>query len=680
MKKDLFKESVIKFVRGLTYPLHFIDIDFETRSAAKIKDVGAWKYSEHETTELLIMRGSIDGGPTKRWLIGDPPPKKLFRLLKEGYIVRAHNSMFEYSIWNNVCVPKLGWPKLSICKFYCTQAIGCAMNFQPALEDMGEQMHLPITKDKEGKALIGFFSIPSNKRDQMWNEPKDNWDRFLRFDEYCDIDVKTQQGIAEFALPLKKFEHQIFLLTEKMNQRGLPIDIPMVTGAIDLIEKFIKEADKRARKITKKEVITLSQRDKVKNWLCTNGCPMPDMQKMTIERTLKKKGIPNRCREILRLRYLASKTSTAKYYKALEMTDKKGRCHDFIKYHIASTGRWGGRGLQIHNFVRPEIELNKWADYDYMAELITNREQGLIEILYGDVMNTLASAARSMIKAPEGKKFIAADYAQIEARIAFWFAGETKALLMFKRGIDIYCDMASDVFGRKITKADEYERFIGKQCILGLGFQMGAPKFKSSLYDNFDTVVDLNFAKSAVSLYRKKWYKVPALWKESNKSAINAVNNPGTYFDCANGKIKFFYDEDIDFLLCKLPSGRCLYYFEPEVHSSSSPWNEEQLVPKLTFMGYDADKRKWVRQHTYGGRLVENYTQAAARDIMCYGMLTAEQAGYYQLFTVHDESVSEVDKDFGSVKKYEELLCKLPKWAEEIPIVAEGWEGIRYRK
>ncbi len=660
--------------------MKFIDLDFETRSKCDIMSQGAWVYSEHRSTEILILRWTVNEGKTTRWLIGDPPPKKLFEYIKKGYLVRAHNSFFEYCIWNHVAVKKLDWPKVPIEQFYCTQAMGCSHSFKPSLEVMGEQMGLEIQKDKEGKRLINMFSKPSRKKGEVFKQPKDYWDEFLRFDLYCDIDVKTQIGIAQYVPLLSEFEHKIFLLTEKMNVRGVPIDLEMVEGAIGLIEYSVGKANEEARQICNGAFESVTQRDAVKNWLEENGCPMPNMQAETIERLLKQdkeeRIYSDDCIRIIELRQQVSKTSTAKYFSALEKIGLDYKVHETSKYHIARTGRWGGRGLQTSNFARPTLP--KWVDYNYVAKLITEEDHEQIEFLYGSVMEVLSSALRSMIKAEKGKKLVAADYAQIEARVLFWFADEKKALKIFAEGGDIYCDMATDIYKRPITKKDEFERFIGKNVILGLGFQMAGPKFKSSLYEKSDVKIELDFAKDVVSFYRKKYKKVKDLWGESNTAAMNAVLNKGHVYHCANKRIA--YKHIGDFLYCKLPSGRRIAYHLPEIKEVQAPWNKNQLINQLTFMGWDSFKHKWLRLQTYGGSLVENYVQATARDIMAYGMLQSEKEGYECIFTVHDECVTMVDEDFGSYQEFEKILARIPKWAEGIPVVAEGWEGLRYRK
>jgi DNA polymerase bacteriophage-type len=655
-------------------PTKFIDLDFETRSRTAIA-TGAWRYSICESTDVLWLKYSIKG-KMYTWRIGDKPPGKLFRYLKKGYHLRAFNSFFEYCIWKNVCETKLGWPSVDIGQFYCVQAMAQAKSFPGSLAGAAEALELPTTKDKEGKRLINMFSKPSRKADEDWKEPENYPEDFARFGQYCEVDVDVQIGIAEAVGPLSDFEYNVFLMTERINAVGLPIDIDMVYGAINLVAKSVQTSNGIFQRITG-TTLNLSQKAAIKNWLEEDGLPLPNMQAGTLDKKIKSPKIHDRHRKILSLIRSAGKISTSKYKKAIEIIGSDFFIHGILKYHRARTGRWGGVGIQPQNFAR--TSLPGWVDYEYLAQLIAEQDYEIIEVLYGDVMEALSSALRSMICAVDGKKLVTADYAQIEARVGFWVAGEEEALEVFRQNKDIYKVMAMDIYKKKEKDITSDERFIGKQCILGLGFQMGAKKFKKNLYDQFDTIIPTEFAEENVAAYRKKYPRVKKIWGELNKAAIKAVDNINCPF--AVGPQRLIYEYDGEYLTCKLPSGRKIHYYNPRVCMVASPWAPGEKMAQLTFMGVDGFTNKWTRLSTYGGMLLENAVQAIARDLMCCGMINAEEHGYPSLFTVHDESISMVpDEPCYSYQEYEKLLSKTPDWAKGIPVVAEGWEGKRYRK
>jgi len=661
---------------------HIIDIDFETRSESNIFDDGACVYAQHPSTEILMVSFSINKKKVYNWnpfTSKQKAPHILLAMVKIGYMVRAFNSEFEYWIWNEVGTRQFGWPELPIEQFYDVMAMSCAMAFPASLEKSGEATKALVQKDKGGAALINFFSKPSRKKGEHFKDPLDYPDKFREFIDYCDDDVASQIAIANKTKLLSPFEHEVFLLTEKMNVRGIPIDIEMVEGALEMVGMYQKHANKKALKLIGKdcEFESLTQTGKVKEWLNDNGCKIPNMQKDVIAEWLSddKKKMSKKARTILKLRQQSSMTSTAKYKKMFAQYAKDGCVHGFLKYHIARTGRWGGRGIQIQNFAKPPQSLPKKIDWGEVAELIKDRDIETIEWLYDDVMSVLSGALRAAIKAPDGYKFVSADYSQIEARFVMWFADDKTGLDEFGGEGKIYEGMASKIYGIPKAKVgkDSFERFIGKQVILGSGFGMGARKFVTSCKEKGGVDVEFQLAKRGIDGYRERYNMVPKLWENAERAAIHATKYPGS----RRRYKKVVYEMRGEHLYCKLPSGRELCYPYAHIQVAKTNWGPQ---PKLHYWGINSYTNKWSLIDTWGGKLTENFVQAAARDVMAYGMLTTEKKGYTTLFTVHDESVAVVPTDFGSVKEYEELLCVLPDWADGCPIEAEGWEGPRYRK
>lgn len=287
----------------------------------------------------------------------------------------------------------------------------------------------------------------------------------------------------------------------------------------------------------------------------------------------------------------------------------------------------------------------------------------------------------------------------------FWLANEQKGLDIFRRGEDIYNDMATTIYGypvnRELPEHDKQGK-LGKVAILGLGFQMGASKFveTAEVMGGVTIVEDLSclhcglFPKAdhhkhefeaadpdemtavkVVQAYREKYWRVKQLWWDTEKAAVQAVQRPGKTAVC--GKVSWIADDD--FLYCILPSGRRLGYPEPAIQQRATPWGDRK--PSLTFKGINPFNRKWMRQHTYGGSLVENATQAVARDLLAAAMLRCEKSGVYApILSVHDEILAEADEGAGDVAEFEHLMATIPKWAQGLPVKAKGWNGKRYRK
>ena len=325
-----------------------------------------------------------------------------------------------------------------------------------------------------------------------------------------------------------------------------------------------------------------------------------------------------------------------------------------------------------------------------------------------DTLKLLSHSLRGAIVAPPGKLLFVADYASIEARVLFFCAREEKGMQMFREGADLYCDLASTIFGRPIipNPANQpWERKPGKEGILGLGYQMGAPKFvercalvgvhmpvankcdRCGVLENAHRRENHPFecekpaevtGVQVVDGYRTKYKDtVVKLWYDQETAAGEATyDKEGTEYEC----YPCTWVKEGRFLYCRLPSGRRLAYPDPAIKTVTTSWGARKNA--LTFMGVNPKTRKgWHRQPTYGGMLVENIVQAISRDIMAEAMKRCEESRIYSpILTVHDEIICEAHKAHGDVKEFEHLIAVCPEWAKGAPIAAEAWAGPRYRK
>ena len=281
---------------------------------------------------------------------------------------------------------------------------------------------------------------------------------------------------------------------------------------------------------------------------------------------------------------------------------------------------------------------------------------------------------RGAITASPGKNLFVADYASIEARVLLWLAEDDAALDVFRNHKDIYCEMASEIYARPITKADKNERQMGKVAILGLGYQMGAAKFVSTCA-TYGIEITEDFSKVVVDAYRSKFWTVKSEWEDQEAAAMEAVRNPWRHVDA--GRVSWVYDKK--FLYCELPSGRRLAYPRAFIQDREMPWGG--MKSSLGYYGINSRTFKWDRQFAYGGMLVENITQAVARDIMAEAIERVEASGVYApLLTVHDELIAEAHPAIGNIDEFVALISQVPEWADGLPVEAEGWSGVRYHK
>ena len=292
-----------------------------------------------------------------------------------------------------------------------------------------------------------------------------------------------------------------------------------------------------------------------------------------------------------------------------------------------------------------------------------------------DTLKLLSQSLRGAIIAPPGKLLFVADYASIEARVLLWCAQDEEGLEKFRNGVDLYCDMASSIYGRPITKANAMERQLGKTAILGLGYQMGAPKFHATC-ESQGIAIDETLAQRTVEAYREKYWRVRQLWYDQETAAGEATyDKEGTEYEC----YPVTWVKDGRFLYCRLPSGRKLSYPDPAIKVITTSWGARKNA--LTYMGVNALSRKWMRQASYGGLLVENLVQAISRDILAEAMTRCEESRIYSpILTIHDEIVCEANQHHGNVEEFGALVGQCPSWSPGLPVATESWAGNRYRK
>ena len=440
-------------------------------------------------------------------------------------------------------------------------------------------------------------------------------------------------------------------------------------SALKLFNTECIKLNKEFKELTKGVVEKPTQREALKNFFDENGLSLPNMQSTTITRALKKsKKLSETNRRLLEIRQAASKTSIAKYKSALERISADGRVHESLRYYGAGkTGRWSSSGVQLHNLVKSSLP--KWTDYDFLVSLLMDENIKLINQLYGDTTEVISSCVRSIIKPKPGYKLMAGDYVGIEARVLAWLAQCKPLLRAFNNNEDSYIQLASEIFNKPEKLVSDEERFVGKSGILGLGYQMGAPKFISSVYEKADVIIPKLLGKKTVDVYRKKYKEIPALWKALNNASIEAVRRPGKNIT-ATWNISFV--KKGPHLHCLLPSGGHLVYAFASI--SVNKFDQPAIHYRSMVQG------QWVSQSGFGGRWAENISQRVSRDIMAHGLLNVEKHGYPVIMSVHDESVSEVKTDFGSLEEYGQLLCDTEDWVKGCPITSECWQGPRYKK
>lgn len=694
---------------------HFT-IDFETRSPTDLKTCGSWVYSQDPATEVLCMAFIFPGEndyylwhpafphlgieecelsphPTK---VTKKRLKKMFKMVKDGTLIEAHNVFFEKVIWNNRMMPDYGWPEIPMDRWRCSAAKASTCSLPRDLDGATRALGVAVDKQKsaDGKKLMLRMCKPRKPRKAELKELTEEWgsvdlipplyyedeDMLQRLFDYCGQDTIAEHELSSRIPDLTPFETRVWQYDQEINWHGTYFDRQMIQNALELIDICVDKLNQELSDITGGVLTKGTQRAKIKEYVNANSpLDIPDTRGQPLRRLLKDKdamkGVSDTVRRVIEICLDVNRTSTAKFKGMLPKMPADNCIRDLLMYHGAGTGRWTGKGVQPHNFPRGQL---KPKDSALAAKLIRIGDWDLINDLWPNlsVMEVLSSALRAAITCRPGKKLVVADYSSIEARVLVWLVGDDKALEIFHLGKDIYKDMAVSIYHVPYDEVTDEQRRMGKQAILGLGYQMGAKKFKATLWDSYDIDIPLELAQTIVDAYRERYRKVKFFWDNINECAIRAVKNKDKVIKCGS-KLMFKYSKG--FLRIRLPSGRCLYYCQPRVKKKALPWGG--TADALTYMSVDGVTRKWVRTDTYGGKLTENVVQAMARDFMAHGLLNIKDHGLYNvLLSVHDELISECPADQGSYEEFEILMADLPDWGHGCPVAAEGWEGERYRK
>lgn len=698
----------------MTRSLH---IDVETRSAVDLKKTGAYVYFDDPTTDIWCAAYAFDDEPVKLWTPGEPCPDEIFDHIVEGGRCVAHNAAFERLCFAKLLGPRYGWPVPRTEQWYCTMAMALAMALPAGLEDACVVTKTPIQKDAAGARVMKQMAKP--RRPRKGENPTgllwwDDEQRRQTLYAYCKTDVEAERLLEKRLSPLSDFEQKLWWLDQAINDRGVHVDAELCQAALAIVDESRERLDREMRQITCGEVNGTSAVNQIKTFLRdVEGLDIGDsLAKDAIVELLIRDDISPRARRVLELRQAGSKISVAKIDALLNGMQADRRSRGLLQYHAASTGRWGGRRFQPQNIKRPELK-----NVEMAIAAVRTGNHDLVEMMYGNVLGAIGDCLRGMVGTAEGNKLVVADYSNVEGRVLAWLAGEEWKTQAFKdydagEGPDLYKLAYAKAFGMEPGAVDKEQRQVGKVMELALGYQGGVGAFETmaagygvkvgpqvdqilgaapaGVADRVEAAwksrgrasgieIDTWMAAEALKvLWRDAHPAVVRYWRDMEDAAIEALKGRVARV----GAIRFY--KSGSFLFMELPSTRRLAYAFPKLEKVQTPWKDANGDPvwreQVQFKAVDSVTRQWVETSTYGGKLVENACQAVARDLLAEALFRLDAAGYPTILTVHDEAMAEVPEGFGSVREYEQLMSELPAWAGGLPLVAEGWEGARYRK
>lgn len=653
--------------------MDILSIDVETYCDLDIKDVGAYRYCEHPSFEILLFAYAFNDEPVEivDFKNHENIPFEVINALDDPNVIKsAFNANFERQSIENFFMQTWCPPE----EWQCTMIKSLTIGLPGSLDMVGKALHLPEDKQKmkEGKELIKYFCKPCKPTkvngQRTRNLPEHAPEKWETFKLYCKQDVEVERDIRNKLIRYKTLdkEQKLWELDQRINDRGINTDLELIKKAIECDAGYAEKL-----KIEATELTGLSNPNspaQLKEWIGKRiGYAVGSLTKDTIPTLLQEaeiKGIEE-VKRVLELRQLMGKTSIKKY-KAMEVARcEDGRVRGLLQFYGANrTGRWAGRLVQVQN-----LPQNHLPDLDDARKLVRTGQFDEIEFLYDSIPDTLSQLIRTAFIPREGNRFIVADFSAIEARVIAWVSGEQWRLDVFNTHGKIYEASASQMFKvpiESIKKGSDL-RQKGKiaELALGYGGSVGAltsmDKEKSIPEDELPGLV-----KS----WRNANPKITKFWWDVDKAAKKAIHEKTTV--CMQHGIKFIYDPGVLFI--QLPSGRKLSYIRPKIEPG--PYDKDII----TYEGMEQTSKQWTILETYGPKLVENIVQAIARDCLAEAMFKVTAARYDIVMHVHDEIIMDVPKDKGSVEEICDIFGQSIEWAKGLPLRADGYECDYYMK
>ena len=641
-----------------------LSIDIETFSDIDLIKCGVYKYADSPAFEILLFAYSIDDGEINiiDLVNGEELPEEIAEAIKSDTVIKtAFNAQFE-----RVCLSKHLGILLDPSSWYCTAVQAAELSLPSSLADVGAALGLERQKMTEGKELIKYFCVSckptKSNGGRTRNMPGDAPEKWALFKEYCKRDVDVERQIAKKLemYPISESEHRLYVLDQRINDRGVLVDLELARQAVKLNSIQTAVATEQAYTLTGLE--NPNSVAQLKAWLTENGVEIESLSKKAVAALADE--TDGDIQEMLHLRLLMSKTSVKKYEAVMRSVCRDNRVRGMMRFCGASrTGRWSGNILQPQS-----LPQNHLPDLTLARDIVKDGDFEMLNMTFGNVPNALSELIRTVLIPKPNHRFIVADFSAIEARVLSWLAGEQWRLDTFRNGGDIYCASASQMFRVPVEKhgVNGHLRQKGKisELACGYGGSVGALKNMGAV----EMGVPEDELQGLINDWRNANPHIVKLWTEVGNTAMKAIKEKTIV---SLGKLVFMYERGILFI--RLPSGRRLSYIKPRIGTNRFGGDS------ITYMGVGASK-KWERLETFGGKLVENIVQAIARDLLASAMMNVANAGYNIVFHVHDEIIAEAPDGQGSVDEMCMLMSINPDCAEGIPLSADGYECEYYRK
>ena len=641
-----------------------LEADIESFSDVDLIKCGVYAYADSPAFEILLFAYSFDGGETQIIDLaqGEKLPAEVEEAIFDVSVTKtAYNANFE-----RTCLSKYFGRYIPPESWHCSAVQAAMLALPRSLEDVGRVLGLDEQKMKEGKELIRYFCVPCKPTKanggRTRNLPCHAPEKWELFKTYCKRDVDVEKSIRRklHNFPIPESEMELYRLDQRINDRGVLVDMGLVEQAI-ACERLHKEVvTKRAYELTGLE--NPNSVAQLKGWLGDMGMEAESLSKKAVAEMIAE--TDGEVEELLRLRLLMAKTSVKKYEAMERSVCSDGRVHGLLQFYGANrTGRFAGRLVQIQN-----LPQNHLPDLELARELVKQGRFEDIELLFDSTPNVLSELIRTAFIPKPGCRFVVADFSAIEARVMGWLSGEEWVLDVFRGDGKLYEMTASRMFGIPMAEIGKGSSERAKGKVASLACQYGGSTGALVSMGALDMGLTEDELPPLVAAWRKANPHMVQFWWDVDAAAIKAVTEKQR---TKVGRIIFEYKSGILFIT--LPSGRKLSYVKPRM--AVNRFGRDGL----TYEGISENK-KWSRIETYGPKLVENIVQGTARDLLAEAMLRVEKKGYPIVMHCHDEIIAEVPEGIGSVDEMCEIMAVQPEWAEGLPLRADGYQCNFYQK
>jgi DNA polymerase len=625
--------------------------DFETRSACDLKVAGVYNYAQHGSTEVLCMSYAFDDDDVQTWTPSQPFPHWV---ADHKGLIYAHNAAFERLIF---------WYVLQIDfaleQFYCTAAQARANCAPGSLEDVGRFAGASMKKDHRGAQLIRKMSVPPYEESPELT---------AEMVSYCEQDVRAMRAVSKAMRPLSAQELQDYHVNERINDRGVLVDVPLCHAAVKYASAELIEIQDIVAEVTKGE-ITSVRSPKMREWVLARVGPqakklMEKDGKYSIDKTVRAnllncEDVPHDVQEVIQCADDLWASSVAKFSRLAQLSDEEdGRVRGaFVFAGGSATGRASSYGAQVHNFTR------KCAAAPEQVRTAMVRGHAIVPKFGKRVTDVLRGMLRPALVPSKGKYLVVADWSAIEARVNPWLSGRgDDKLAIFASGEDVYKVNASATFNVSVSQVNKDQRQIGKVQELACGFAGGVGAF-AAMGRAYGILLPESDARRMVDAWRRANPWSVLYWQDLESAYTRAMRNKGKEFSA--GRVTYLFDGL--HLWYVLPSGRILCYPYARLESEGVTYAKAAWKPA-------ADAKEWPRARLWKGLACENITQAVANDLLRHSLRQLDDV----VLHVHDEIVIETATP--DPEALRSIMCTPPDWAKGLPLDAEVSIMERYGK